>query len=72
MRERRRSNPQPENLFDDMLAANYVDFADASVLLVFEDGEQICHTFPLAAREGRAFFLCANCNLGHFTTLIIL
>jgi hypothetical protein len=39
-----------ENLFDAMLA-KYVDFADASVLLVFADGEQRCHTFPLAARE---------------------
>jgi hypothetical protein len=29
---------------------NLVDLGSASVLLVFEDGEMQCHTFPLAAR----------------------
>jgi hypothetical protein len=34
-----------------MMGTNYADLADASVLLVFEDGEEErCHTFPLAAR----------------------
>jgi hypothetical protein len=30
---------------------NFVDLGADSVLLVFEDGEERCHTFPLAARE---------------------
>jgi hypothetical protein len=30
---------------------NFVDIEGSSVLLVFGDGEQRCHTFPLAARE---------------------
>jgi hypothetical protein len=34
---------------------NLVDLGPASVLLVFEDGEQHCHTFPLAARYGHQF-----------------
>jgi hypothetical protein len=32
---------------------NFVDLGAASVLLVFQDGEQLCHTFPLAARQGQ-------------------
>jgi hypothetical protein len=39
-----------ENLSEVMLD-NFVDIEGSSVLLVFEDGEQRCHTFPLAARE---------------------
>jgi hypothetical protein len=31
---------------------NFVDLGAASVLLIFQDGELRCHTFPLAAREG--------------------
>jgi hypothetical protein len=40
----------PEDLHDAMLD-RFADFSAASVLLVFEDGEQRCHTFPLAARD---------------------
>jgi hypothetical protein len=39
-----------ESLSDIMLD-NFVDIGGSSVLLVFQDGEQQCHTFPLAARE---------------------
>jgi len=40
-----------ENLRQTMLD-HFVDIGPSSVLLVFEDGEQRCHTFPLAARNG--------------------
>jgi hypothetical protein len=30
---------------------NFVDLGTDSVLLVFEDGEERCNTFPLASRE---------------------
>jgi hypothetical protein len=39
-----------ENLSDVMLN-NFVDVERGSILLVFQDGEQLCHTFPLAARQ---------------------
>ena len=39
-----------ENISDVMLST-FVDVG-ANVLLVFKDGEQMCHTFPLAARNG--------------------
>jgi hypothetical protein len=38
-----------ENIRKTMLD-NFVDIGPSSVILVFEDGEQRCHTFPLAAR----------------------
>ena len=43
-----------ENLFSSMADnSSFVDLGPgSSVLLVFEDGEQRCHTFPLAARHG--------------------
>ena len=42
-----------ENLFSSMADSSFVDIGpSSSVLLVFEDGEQRCHTFPLAARHG--------------------
>ena len=34
-----------------MLDAPFVDLGPSSVLLVFKDGEQRCHTFPLVARD---------------------
>jgi hypothetical protein len=37
------------NIYQDMVEQQYVDIA-GNVLLVFEDGEQKCHTFPLAVR----------------------
>jgi hypothetical protein len=44
--------PPTENLCKAMLLDKFVDIgAASSVLLVFSDGEQLCHTFPLAARE---------------------
>jgi hypothetical protein len=46
----------PENISGVMLD-NFVDLNNSSVLLVFEDGEQRCHTFPLAARQ-RVFKCC--------------
>jgi hypothetical protein len=30
---------------------NFADLSIATVLLVFDDGEVHCHTFPLAARD---------------------
>ena len=42
-----------ENLFSSMADSSFVEIGpSSSVLLVFEDGEQRCHTFPLAARHG--------------------
>jgi hypothetical protein len=40
----------PKNIFKDM-AESFVDMKVNSVLIVFENGEQKCHTFPLAARN---------------------
>ena len=46
-----------ENLFSSMADSSFVDIGpSSSVLLVFEDGEQRCHTFPLAARHGFVVF----------------
>jgi hypothetical protein len=39
-----------DNLCTTMLD-NFVDLGASSVLLVFQDGQQLCHTFPLAARN---------------------
>jgi hypothetical protein len=47
--------PGKESLSTTMLD-NFVHLGAASVLLVFQDGEQLCHTFPLAARNGKQFF----------------
>jgi hypothetical protein len=30
---------------------NFFDMKLGSILIIFEDGEQKCHTFPLAARN---------------------
>jgi hypothetical protein len=46
-KEKKSSNK--ENIRERMLD-NFVDIGPSSVILVFEDGEQRCHTFPLAAR----------------------
>ena len=42
---------QQEDLQHTMLDT-FVDIGPSSVVLVFEDGELRCHTFPLAARNG--------------------
>ena len=42
---------QQEDLQHTMLDT-FVDIGPSSVVLVFEDGELRCHTFPLAARYG--------------------
>jgi hypothetical protein len=39
-----------ENISEVMLD-QFVDIGGSSVVLVFEDGELRCHSFPLAARE---------------------
>jgi hypothetical protein len=48
----------PKNIFGDMVN-HFVDMKLSSVLIVFRDGEQKCHTFPLAARKALSgyFFL---------------
>jgi hypothetical protein len=40
----------PKNIFEDMVD-NFVYLKLGSVLIVFQDGEQNCHAFPLAARN---------------------
>jgi hypothetical protein len=40
----------PKNLFKDMVD-HFADMKLSAVLIVFRDGEQKCHTFPLAARK---------------------
>jgi hypothetical protein len=40
-----------DNLSNVMLDNSFVDIGGSSVLLEFQDGEQLCHAFPLAARE---------------------
>jgi hypothetical protein len=40
----------PTNIFEDMVD-NFFDMKLGSILIIFEDGEQKCHTFPLAARN---------------------
>jgi hypothetical protein len=42
---------QKENIMCDVKLDSFVDLGSASVVLVFEDGEERCHTFLLAARE---------------------
>jgi hypothetical protein len=42
---------QIDNLFDVMLVDKFVDVGRGSILLVFQDGEQLCHTFPIEARN---------------------
>jgi hypothetical protein len=48
-----------EDLCEVMLD-NFVDIEGCSVLLVFVDGEQRCHSFPLAARKRTDMFLVTN------------
>jgi hypothetical protein len=45
---------EEEDLHNDMLD-NFADLSAASVHLEFADGEQRCHTFPLAARNVDGF-----------------
>jgi hypothetical protein len=45
----KKKSSNKENIRERMLD-NFVDIGPSSVILVFEDGEQRCHTFPLAAR----------------------
>jgi hypothetical protein len=53
-RRRRSSNRSAAEDLCQMMLDNLVDLGGAaSVLLVFEDGEQPCHTFPLASRQGQ-------------------
>ena len=40
----------PKNIFEDMVD-NFVNLKLGSLLIVFQDGEQNCHAFPLAARN---------------------
>jgi hypothetical protein len=40
----------------EIMLDNFVEIGGSSVLMVFEDGEQRCHSFPLAAREDRFCF----------------
>jgi hypothetical protein len=40
----------PKNIFEDMVD-NFVNLKLGSVLIVFRNGEQNCHAFPLAARS---------------------
>jgi hypothetical protein len=42
--------PSRKNFFEGMVD-NFVDLKLSSVLIVFKDGEQKCHAFPLAARN---------------------
>jgi hypothetical protein len=42
--------PSRKNFFEGMVD-NFVDLKLSSVLIVFKDGEQKCHAFPLAARK---------------------
>ena len=42
--------PRPTADISQVMLNNFVDIGPSSVLLVFEDGEQRCHTFPLASR----------------------
>jgi hypothetical protein len=61
-----RKQQQPfENIYKDMVD-QFVDIG-GSVLLVFQDGEQQCHIFPLAARYNIFFTyildkLCIGCE----------
>jgi len=43
--------PSRKNFFEGMVVDNFVDLKLSSVLIVFKDGEQKCHAFPLAARN---------------------
>jgi hypothetical protein len=45
----RQQQQSRENPYKDMVEQQFVDLG-GSALLVFEDGEQQCHSFPLAAR----------------------
>ena len=45
----KKTSSNKENIRETMLD-NFLDIGPSSVILVFEDGEQRCHTFPLAAR----------------------
>jgi hypothetical protein len=59
-----------ESLSSIMLDNNFVDLGGSSVLLVFQDGKQRCHTFPLAARENSLpLFLLLFLNLFLFSSL---
>ena len=53
-----------ENLFSSMVDnSSFVDIGpSSSVLLVFADGKQRCHTFPLAARHGLVVVLFCFIN----------
>jgi hypothetical protein len=42
--------PRRKNFFEGMVD-DFVDLKLSSVLIVFKDGEQKCHAFPLAARN---------------------
>jgi hypothetical protein len=55
----------PKNTFEDMVD-NFFDMKLGSILIIFEDGEQKCHTFPLAARNAfwwKFFILLKSCIL---------
>jgi hypothetical protein len=47
--QEQQKHQQIGNIYQDMVEQQYVDIG-GNVLLVFEDGEQKCHPFPLAAR----------------------
>ena len=39
-----------EDILGDMVEMSFVDLGPSSIRLVLEDGELVCHSFPLAAR----------------------
>ncbi len=61
------------DFFGDMVD-NFVDMKLGSILIVFEDGEQKCHAFPLAARNafgGKNFLCTGDPYYGVYTVLLI-
>jgi hypothetical protein len=47
--QEQQKHQQVGNIYQDMVEQQYVNIG-GNVLLVFEDGQQKCHTFPLAVR----------------------
>ncbi len=61
----------PKNIFEDMVD-NFVNLKLGSLLIVFQDGEQNCHAFPLAARNvfgGKLKFVYSQTNIYTNTVL---
>jgi hypothetical protein len=55
----------PTNIFEDMVD-NFFEMKLGSILIIFEDGDQKCHAFPLAARHAfwwKFFILLKSCIL---------